>query len=167
MGASVFPRVYHHRADRMGDHPLRSVVAVVITITLAGEPVGKGRPKFSRASGRAYTPAKTANTEAFVKSEAVRQAGQALLEGPLRLNVLAVVSIPASWSKKKQVAALAGEIRPTGKPDLDNIAKLYADALNGILWKDDSQIVRMRLEKRYGAYPETVLTVGGVDEALD
>ena len=139
----------------------------MITLTFAGEPVGKGRPKFSRASGRAYTPAKTANTEAYVKSEAVRQAGQPVLEGPLRVRIVATVSVPASWSKKKQAAALAGEIYPTGKPDGDNIVKLYCDALNQLIWKDDSQIVKLRFEKRYGAYPETVLTVGGVDEEFD
>ena len=139
----------------------------MITLTFAGEPVGKGRPKFSRASGRAYTPAKTANTEAYVKSEAVRQAGQPVLEGPLRVRIVATVSVPASWSKKKQAAALAGEIYPTGKPDGDNIVKLYCDALNQLIWKDDSQIVKLRFEKRYGAYPETVLTVGRVDEEFD
>lgn len=137
----------------------------MLTITIPGEPIGKGRPKFSRAAGRAYTPAKTVNAEAFVKSEAVRQVGQVCLEGPLKLRLVAVCSVPASWSKKKQAAALAGEVLPTGKPDLDNIAKLYADALNGILWRDDSQIVGMELRKVYGEHPQTLLVVETLDGA--
>lgn len=120
---------------------------------VAGAPVGKGRPRFSRLSGRAFTPAKTANTEAFVKSEALRQVGQPVLVGPLALQVEAIATVPDSWSKRKRGDALAGTVRPTGKPDLDNLAKLYADALNGILWKDDSQLVEMQLSKRYGETP--------------
>ena len=136
-------------------------------IVIAGEPVGKGRPKFSRQSGRAYTPAKTANTEAYVKSEAVRQVGQPMLAGPLTVSVRATVSVPASWSKKKREAALSGATRPTGKPDLDNTLKLYCDALNGIVWVDDSQIVCVYAEKKYGENPQTELKITRFDSLFD
>lgn len=132
----------------------------MITITIPGQPIGKGRPRATRG-GRMYTPAKTANTEAFVKLCAM----QALPEkyvidvNPLFVAVEAVCDIPASWSRKKRETALAGVSRPTGKPDLDNIAKLYCDALNGIVWKDDSQIVSMKLWKRYGEQPMTIIRV--------
>ena len=69
------------------------------------------------------------------------------------------LAIPVSWPKKKQASALDGTLRPTGKPDLDNVAKLLADALNGILWHDDSQIVALEVEKHYGASPATALSV--------
>lgn len=131
----------------------------MIQFFVAGAPVGKGRPRFSKASGRAFTPQKTANAEAFVKSEALRQVGQPVLVGPLELQLIATATVPDSWSNKKRAAALAGELKPTGKPDLDNLAKLYADALNGILWKDDSQLVRMALEKRYGEVPGVHMAV--------
>jgi Holliday junction resolvase RusA-like endonuclease len=78
---------------------------------------------------------------------------------PLFVAVEAVCDVPVSWSKKKRETALSGVSRPTGKPDLDNIAKLYCDALNGIVWKDDSQIVAMQLTKRYGHEPKTIITV--------
>lgn len=132
----------------------------MLTITIPGTPVGKGRAR-ATLGGRMYTPAKTANTEAFVKLCAVQslpQEWQIAVE-PLFVAVEAVCDVPASWSKKKRETALSGVSRPTGKPDLDNIAKLYCDALNGIVWKDDSQIVNMQLTKRYGPEPKTIITV--------
>jgi len=138
----------------------------MICFFVAGAPVGKARPRFSKASGRAFTPQKTANAGAFVKSEALRQVGQPVLVGPLELQLTATAAVPESWSNKKRAAALAGEIKPTGKPDLDNLAKLYADALNGILWKDDSQLVRMALEKRYGGVPGVHITVLPLDNTV-
>ena len=53
-------------------------------------------------------------------------------------------------SKKKRTAAFAGEIFPTKRPDDDNICKLCADALNGIGYHDDAQIVDLRIIKKYG-----------------
>jgi Holliday junction resolvase RusA-like endonuclease len=108
-----------------------------------------------------YTPAKTANTEAFVKLCAVQSLPPEyeIAVNPLFVAVEAICAVPASWSQKKSKEALAGFLRPTGKPDLDNIAKLYCDALNGIVWKDDSQIVNMQLTKRYGHEPKTIITV--------
>lgn len=139
----------------------------MIVIVIAGAPVGKGRPKFSRQSGRAYTPTKTANTEAYVKSEAVRQVGQPLLTGPIRLDVRAAVPVPKSWSKKKREAALKNEISPTGTPDADNVAKLYCDALNEIVWVDDSQIVELRFRKFYSDTPSTTLIVEQINSIFD
>lgn len=69
------------------------------------------------------------------------------------------VQVPGSWSKKKRAAALEGSIRPTGKPDCSNMVKLVEDALNGVAWRDDSQIVSLGVRKRYAEKPETRLTI--------
>ena len=63
--------------------------------------------------------------------------------------------IPKSASKKKQGAMKSGEIRHTKKPDLDNCIKFVKDCLNGIAWKDDSQVVRIVAYKHYHADPVT------------
>jgi len=107
----------------------------------------------------AYTPKETVNAEAWVKRCAVDQIGSPCLDIPLDIAIQITVQIAESWSNKKRAAALAGEIKPTGKPDLDNCAKLLCDALNGVIWKDDSQIVAMTLIKRYGERPQTVLKI--------
>ena len=130
------------------------------TFEIPGEMRGKQRAKVTTRGGfgRAYTPQQTVNAEAWVKACAV-QAGVQVLEGPLSLSLTVFKGVPESWSKKRRAAALANIERPTGKPDLDNIAKLIADSLNGIAWKDDSQVVTMTLEKFYGERPHARLTV--------
>ena len=73
-------------------------------------------------------------------------------ERPVALLVHAFREVPASWSKKDRRAALAGAILPTPKPDADNYAKIV-DALNGVVWKDDSQVCDSRVIKRYSDQP--------------
>jgi Holliday junction resolvase RusA-like endonuclease len=133
----------------------------MLTITIPGEMRGKGRPRFSARGGfaRAYTDSKTANAEAWVKHCAMTQAGTAPIEGAVSIAITIDVVPPASWAVRKKANALAGAFFPTSKPDLDNIAKLIADALNGIVWRDDKQIVRMVLAKRYAPTAQAVLTV--------
>lgn len=137
----------------------------MLTIHVPGDIRGKARPRFGRGPGghvRVYTNAKTTNAEAWVKQCAVEAVGSPCLEGPLSLAVAITVSIPASWSKRKQADALTGLLRPTGKPDADNTLKLLADALNGIVWRDDAQLVDVRVVKSYGAVPGAVLLVGTI-----
>ena len=134
--------------------------APVIRISVPGAPVGKGRPRFVRVTGRTYTPAKTANYEAILAAAGgmVRMAiGEPPYDGPLQVRITAFMPVPASWSRKKQAAALEGAIRP-GKPDLDNIMKMM-DALNGIVWRDDAQIAEARLSKLYASEPRLEIEV--------
>ncbi len=138
-------------------------MAEPIIIELAGVPVGKGRARFVRATGRAYTPGKTRDYENNLRLTAqVCMIGRAPLEGPLSIAVQALFPVPASWSKKKREAALAGAIRPTVKPDADNLLKVL-DACNEIVWRDDKQIVHASISKRYGERASYRVTV---DELL-
>lgn len=84
------------------------------------------------------------------------------LEGPLALGVRAVFAVPASWSKTKQAAALAGEIRPTSKPDLDNVIKHVKDVMTQMqFWRDDCQVVEYLpgTAKAYGLNPLLVVEI--------
>ena len=120
-----------------------------ITFFVPGTPKGKGRPRFSRKSGRAYTPAQTAAYESTVAYAGhTAMGGKSLLEGPVGVKMTAVFGIPASWSTKRKREAL----HHTSKPDADNIAKC-CDALNGIVWKDDAQVARISISKVYGEVP--------------
>jgi len=131
----------------------------MINIIVPGEPVGKGRPRFGR--GRAYTPEKTANAEAVVRecARAVYPEKKHLISGPVCLTVMFFMTIPKSWSKKKQHQAAIGEVRPTSTPDLDNLLKLVGDALNGVVYLDDKQIIEVKGEKFYSFEPGTDITV--------
>lgn len=131
----------------------------MIRLEIPGTPTAKGRPRFSRASGRAYTPAKTAEAELGIKViAALAMAGAAPFNGPLCVQMHAYFPVPASWSRKKRDAALTGVMRPTGKPDCDNLLKIL-DALNEIVWRDDAQVVDARVTKGYDARPRTVIVV--------
>ena len=59
--------------------------------------------------------------------------------------------VPASYSKKAREACLSGETRPTKKPDVDNILKAFLDAMNGIVYLDDCQVVDLHVKKVYGS----------------
>ena len=67
--------------------------------------------------------------------------------------------IPKSTRKKDVPAMRTGEIRPTKRPDLDNILKAVSDALNGIAYKDDSQIVAAVIQKFYSDKPRAEVEI--------
>lgn len=119
---------------------------------LLGQPRGKERPRGTRA-GHFYTPEKTRSYEAALKYAAAQEMGaRAPIEGPVSVELRVVVPIAASWPKKRQIAAVAGQLKPTKKPDLDNILKML-DALNLVVWVDDAQVVEARIIKSYGDKP--------------
>ena len=135
--------------------------APLVSIFLAGAPRGKGRPKFSTIAGRprAITDAATRNYEASLRIAAQHvMGGRDLLTGALDVLIIATMSVPASWSKKRQAEALSGVGRPTTKPDWDNVAKV-TDALNGVVWGDDAAIADGTVRKRYGTAPGLLIEV--------
>jgi Holliday junction resolvase RusA-like endonuclease len=138
----------------------------MIRIVLPGQPKGKGRPRFSRASGRTYTPEETRSYEGQLRWVAtLEMRGAAPLLGALTVMVVARMSIPTSFSKKKRADALSGELRPTTKPDWDNIAKML-DGLNKIVWNDDAQIADGRLIKLYSETPSLEICVSELTEVF-
>jgi len=84
------------------------------------------------------------------------------MEGPLKLALRAVFEPPHSWSKKKTAAAMVGDLRPIGKPDVDNIIKAWGDALEGICYLNDTQIVVVHAQKEYGPQDLVVVTVSAL-----
>lgn len=133
-----------------------------ITITLAGAPQGKGRTRAFIRNGRVghYTPDKTRIYEGMIRTAAIEALGDRLpFDVPVELELRAVFAVPASFSRRKHAEAISGTIKPGKKPDLDNVAKAWNDALNGVIYRDDALIVRSVLEKRYGPAPLVVVTV--------
>jgi Holliday junction resolvase RusA-like endonuclease len=137
-----------------------------ISFTIPGAPVGKGRPRFARR-GRftaVYTPEKTASFENLVKLKAEEaMQGSSPIAGAVSVELTLCVPIPASFSKKKRAAALNDEIFPTTKPDCSNVQKGVEDAMNGIVYNDDKQIVRVLVKKFYAETPCTFITVENLE----
>jgi len=128
-----------------------------------GEPQGKGRPRFARAGNqvRTFTPAKTAAYENLVKLEYERQCGGKRFgtDTMLVISIFAYYGIPKSVSKKKREQMIAGILRPIKKPDMDNVVKVIADSLNGVAYRDDTQIVTAVVEKYYAEDPRVEITI--------
>ncbi len=135
-----------------------------IIIELAGEPKGKGRPRFVRKTGIAFTPTATRNYEAGLRLAAQdAMAGRAPLDGPVIVTIDAFFPVPASWSRKKREAALAGSLLPQSKPDLDNLMK-GLDSLNEVVFRDDKQITDATVRKRYSDRPRLrIEIIGGAE----
>lgn len=129
----------------------------MIHITIPGEPVAQGRARFSTMNGfvRAYDPQKSREYKGYVKDMASGHFKP--LEGAIMMLAIFYRSIPKSWSYKKQAEALAMAIMPVSKPDADNYLKSVKDALNGILYRDDSQIVCPIPLKAYSDKPRVEL----------
>jgi Holliday junction resolvase RusA-like endonuclease len=136
----------------------------MIEFFVPGKPMAKERPRATRAGNgvRMYTPAKTVSYESTVALFAKSALGAALpiaRDIPLAMTLIEVFAVPASWSRKKRAQALDGELFPTVKPDIDNVSKIIADALNTIVYVDDSQIVQMYADKRYGEVPGVIVNI--------
>lgn len=136
----------------------------MIEFTVAGEPVAQGRPRFSTRGSfvKAYDPAKSKDYKAYVKLVAAAAMNERSLkpfDGAISVDIKAFVSVPKSKSKKFREAALICEIRPTKKPDCDNIAKILLDAMTGIVYEDDKQIVKLSVEKYYDEVPRVEVAI--------
>lgn len=133
---------------------------MIARFTIPGEPNGKGRHRTTKA-GRTYTPAKTVRYEKLVRIEYAKQCGAVRFEqgDPLDVRILAYFTIPKSVSKKKLRMMLEKILRPTKKPDWDNIGKIVCDSLNGVAYHDDAQIVDAQVRKFYSDNPRVVVTI--------
>lgn len=117
----------------------------------------KGRPRFSKQTGRAYTPRATVVAEAWIRMCVTQAVGTPRVEGPVAVRAVFTSPVPSSWSRAKQSEAMAGRLHPTSRPDVENQLKTVFDALIGVAWKDDSQIVRVEAVKQFGAAPGTLI----------
>lgn len=127
-------------------------------LTIDGVPVAKGRPRLGRYG--TYTPKKTQEYEEYVKMCWVAKYGAIQpAEQPLEVNIVFYMPIPKGYSKKQKAEILSGRLKHTKKPDIDNLIKSVLDALNGLAYADDSQIIKVTAVKRYAETGSTELTI--------
>lgn len=138
-----------------------------INFTIPGEPTGKGRPRFIHKGNftKVITPENTVYYENLVKISYQSAADNFYFpeEAFIEMEITAYFSIPKSASKVRKRKMLLDWIRPTKKPDLDNIAKTIADSLNKIAYVDDSHITDMTVRKRYAEIPKVEVTIREIE----
>ena len=122
--------------------------------TVEGKPQGKARARtfYNKQRGKmqSITPEQTKSYEDLIRWSYKAAGGKYLGEKVLQVDIQAFYPIPQAFSKVKTKDALNGDIRPTTKPDCDNIIKVVLDALNGVAYYDDKQIVAVSCNKYYG-----------------
>ena len=119
-------------------------------LVVPGAVVGKARHRLAR-TGRVYTPAATVAAEQRVQA-AWLAAGRPTVEGPAVVTITAAMARPrAHWRRDGSLTpAGRASVWPTKRPDVDNIAKLILDGLNGHAWPDDSQVAHLWVVRRWG-----------------
>lgn len=139
---------------------------MAIKFEVIGSPVAQGRPRASSYGGKItmHDPKKSKEYKQYVKLAAAQHAPEQLLDEPLHLIVKVFRPIPKSFSKKKTQEAITGVLRPITKPDTDNYLKGVKDALNGVIWRDDSIIVDTSVSKYYSDKPRIEVEVYTLEE---
>lgn len=134
--------------------------------SVEGQPQGKGRPRFTRR-GHVYTPDRTKEYEELIALRFKESNKGETIKGACEVWVTAFYGIPDSFSKKKKQEAVNGLIFPTVKPDADNVLKIVMDALNGVAYEDDKQVVKAICDKRYGENPRIEVAIYEVKKWAD
>ena len=121
---------------------------------------GKGRPRVNSYTGIVYTPTTTKDYEYLVEQYFLLKYPKFKpLEGRLSVNIKAIFSIPKSAKKTDKDKILENTISPTKKPDIDNIVKIILDAMNKFAFKDDTQITKLSVEKKYGTEEKVTISI--------
>lgn len=132
----------------------------MIQLSIPGNPKSQLRPRLGKKG--VYNPSKQHKVAA--QWSLAIQYSEEPLEEPLEILLEFYFSAPASSSKKKQNQMYNGDIPHTKKPDIDNLIKLTLDAMNGIVFKDDSLVVKISAVKRYSATPQTIIYIKPIKE---
>jgi Holliday junction resolvase RusA-like endonuclease len=137
-----------------------------ITFTVPGQPVAKARARVcvNRGKVHSFTPAKTTAYESTVRlAFTLAYPNHVPLEGALWVEATAYFMPPKSFTLPKPHEDVDIEDIPhTKRPDADNIAKIFSDALNGVAWRDDSQIASLSIDKRYSMTPRLEVSISQI-----
>nr|WP_175805063.1 RusA family crossover junction endodeoxyribonuclease [Burkholderia ambifaria] len=137
-----------------------------VAFVIDGVPVAKGRPRASSTPRgiRMHTPKATKRYEATVQVAArAAMLGEPPFARPVAMTVSIILPVPASWSNCRKRLACMGEIAATKKPDADNVLKAIKDGANGIVYRDDSQVVSVVVTKAYGEQPRVDVVATELD----
>ena len=133
---------------------------MIYEFEVIGNIIGKQRPRINTYTYNVYTPTKTKDYEEYIQQNfKVKYPNHDMLEGRISIEIVAFIEIPKNTSKKKSIEMLNGNVSPTKKPDIDNIAKSILDALNKFVFKDDNQVTRLIVEKKYAEVEKVYIKI--------
>ncbi len=132
----------------------------MLRFEVPGRPFGKARPRSGKYG--VYNPRVNVEYEKKI-ADCYRLALNKLPEPtdkPIVITINCYYPIPKQTPKKKRELMLDGKIKPMVKPDLDNVMKSVLDALNGLAYLDDKQVIRCMVTKDYAEHPHTTIYIG-------
>lgn len=133
---------------------------MIYEFEVAGKVVGKERPRVNMNTGRVYTPNRTKDYEELVQqSFRIKYPQYEMIKNRIGIDIIAYFKIPKGTSKENTNKMLNGELSPTKKPDIDNIAKSILDAMNRFVIYDDNQVVKISVEKKYNTEDKTYVRI--------
>lgn len=135
---------------------------MITSFTIEGQPVAKGRPR--KGKNGFYTPDKTKDYEVLVQESYMIAKGKCYYTGQLRMEIELYFKIPKKTNKETRQKMIQGMIRPMVTPDLDNCIKSIADALNGVAYNDDKQVIEIEAKKYYSEIPRAEVTLISYEE---
>lgn len=131
-----------------------------VRIEIPGVPIAKKRPRFARRGKFVTTYSDQVTEEGLVYLELRRQWGdRPPIEGPVEISFGFAFPVPKSASQKNRRFMLSGSTKHTKKPDTSNLIKFYEDVMNGLAWKDDSQIYTISAKKFYAETAGTAIAI--------
>lgn len=138
---------------------------LVASCTIHARALAKERPRTGK-NGHVYTPKRTQEYEKIVRHTAISQLdeGHVVPTGPVKLVVEIFDEVPMSWGPKKRASALMGDVYPQ-RGDLDNRVKAIQDALNGVYYVDDKQIVKHQASMEYGQQDAIYIAVYKINKS--
>ena len=123
---------------------------MIYEFEVPGKVIGKGRSRLNSYTGVVYTPTKTKDYESLVEQYFLLKYPRfKTLEGRIKVSIIAYFSIPKATKKSDINEMLDNNISPTKKPDIDNIVKAVLDSMNKFAFKDENQITKLEVEKKY------------------
>lgn len=123
----------------------------MLDIFLEVTPTAKGRPRLGKG-GNAYTPAKTRMAEREIRCLLIAEINKAdikITEKPVYVKMAFHYPYPRKMSQHDKLLADLGMFYKVTRPDLDNLEKLILDSMNGLIFYDDNQVVKLSSEKIY------------------
>ena len=134
----------------------------VLAFTVDGNPVGKARARV--VDGHAFTPKKSKDYENRVQVAIMASGGRLYFDEGVSVSIYIYHPRPNSHFNKRGLKATAPTL-PLCKPDLDNVVKSILDAMNGLVYNDDKQIITLHVQKYYSDKSEGYVKVQVGEEA--
>lgn len=133
---------------------------MIYEFEVPGKITGKGRPRVNSYTGIVYTPTQTKDYECLIEQYFLLKYPRfKQIEQRAKVSIIAYFDIPKSTKKSDIEGMLNNEISPTKKPDIDNIVKIVLDAMNKFAFKDDIQITKLEVEKKYSNEEKIVVKI--------